>query len=171
MDVSSFWHILAVSRAAAGADPATHIRVLREQLMALAPAEIVEFDRIFREHMARAYDWNLWGAAYVIGGGCSDDGFTDFRAWLVSKGQEVFESALRDPDSLADVLADKDGDAQFEEFAYAASQAWEQKLGKSAHDFPGDTPTASSELTGEPWNEDEHELAARYPRLWAFSGA
>lgn len=170
MDLSTFWHILAVSRAAAGSDPDTHIRLLREELMSLPPAEIVEFDRIFREHMARAYDWNLWGAAYVIGGGCSDDGFTDFRAWLVSKGQEVYELALNNPDSLADVLDDKDGDAQFEEFTYVASQAWEQKLDKPAQDFPGDTPTTGSELTGEPWDEDDHELATRYPRLWALFG-
>jgi hypothetical protein len=171
MEVSRFWRILAVSRAAAGADPGVHIRTLREALMSLEPAEIVEFDRIFREHMARAYDWDLWGAAYVIGGGCSDDGFTDFRAWLVSKGQDVFGLALQNPDSLADVLDDKDGDAQFEEFAYVASQAWEQKLGKPASEYPGDTPTASSKLTGEPWEEDEHELAGRYPRLWALFGA
>ncbi|EKC76209.1 hypothetical protein LEA_04821 [human gut metagenome] len=35
--------------------------------------------------------------------GCSDDGFIDFRAWLIAQGKEVYMNALRDPDTLADI--------------------------------------------------------------------
>jgi hypothetical protein len=36
----------------------------------------------------------------LINGGMSDDGFTDFRYWLISRGRDVYERALADPDSL-----------------------------------------------------------------------
>lgn len=44
----------------------------------------------------------FWAAAYVINGGCSDDGFEYFRGWLITQGREVFQQALSDADSLAD---------------------------------------------------------------------
>lgn len=33
---------------------------------------------------------------------CSDDGFIDFRAWLVGQGRNVYMTALKDPGSLAE---------------------------------------------------------------------
>ncbi|MFC9245678.1 DUF4240 domain-containing protein [Streptomyces sp. NPDC057136] len=45
----------------------------------------------------------LWAAAYVINGGCSDDGFDYFRGWLIAQGREVFERTAADPDALAEV--------------------------------------------------------------------
>src|SRR3712207_5718267 len=134
MDHQKFWSVIDTSRQAASGEPGAHVGTLRAALKEMDADEIVAFDRIFREHLARAYTWDLWGAAYLIGDGCSDDGFNDFRAWLISKGQAVYEAALADPDSLADVVSDVDGDAQFEEFTYVASQAWEEKLNKRPED-------------------------------------
>jgi hypothetical protein len=48
--------------------------------------------------MNRAYPWDLWGAAFVINGGCSDDGCERFRARLIMQGRDVFERALDDPE-------------------------------------------------------------------------
>ena len=57
-----------------------------------------------REYSRLAYVPALWDAAKLMNGlSCSDDDFTDFRAWLISCGQEVYLSALRDPDSLAGI--------------------------------------------------------------------
>ena len=42
------------------------------------------FEAAFRRYLNEAYTWDLWGAADVIHGGCSDDGFEYFRRWLVS---------------------------------------------------------------------------------------
>src|SRR5207244_5250545 len=110
--------------------------MLRVQLEQSEPDDIVEFDRLFREYWARAYTWDLWAAAYIIGGGCSDDGFMDFRGWLISKGEKVFENALKDPESLVHVVNEDDEDCQYEGFQYVASQAWENKTGKSMDDLP-----------------------------------
>ena len=69
----------------------------------------------------RAYRWDSWAAAYSIGSGCSDDGFTDFRYFLISMGREVFERALADPESLLSVArAPGVEDVFFGDFGYAA---------------------------------------------------
>ncbi len=49
-----------------------------------------------------AYAWPVWGAAYLVEGGCSDDAFMDFRDGLVLAGRATFERTLADPDTLAD---------------------------------------------------------------------
>jgi hypothetical protein len=71
--------------------------------------EIVDFELHYTDCIHRAHDAYLWLAAVVILGGCGDDTFTDFRAWLIAQGRQRFESALVDPDSLAD-LQSFDGD-------------------------------------------------------------
>lgn len=73
--------------------------------------------------------WNLWGAAYVINGGCSDDCFEYFRGWLVLQGRETFERALANPDSLA-VHPQLEGAAELEEVLYVARTVYQAKTGK-----------------------------------------
>jgi hypothetical protein len=165
MDEATFWQIIDASRQAAEGDPYEHADTLKDALMDLSLEEIVDFDRIFREYRAKAYDWGLWGAAYIIGGGCSDDGFMDFRAWLISKGEAVYEEALRNPDSLADVVTELDDSAQVEELNYVASKAWEEKSGKGFDEFPDIRVHEPREPTGEPWDEDEEVLAQLFPKL------
>jgi hypothetical protein len=53
--------------------------------------------------MADSYRNLLWAAAYLINGGCSDDGFESFRCWLIVQGRTVFERSVADPDTLADL--------------------------------------------------------------------
>ena len=64
--------------------------------------------------------------------GCSDDGFIDFRAWLIAQGRDTYLSALADPDSLAEVIPY--GDCCFETLSYVGDYAYEQLTGKSAYD-------------------------------------
>ena len=64
--------------------------------------EILDFRAAFDECLNRAYRWDLWGAAYVINGGCSDDGFDYFIGWLIAQGRDYFESALKDPERAGD---------------------------------------------------------------------
>lgn len=66
-------------------------------------SEIVEFAMCFGECLHESFDAKLWLAAVVIIGGCGDDKFFDFRCWLIAQGQERFEAAIRNPDSLADI--------------------------------------------------------------------
>ncbi len=170
MDSSKFWKIIDASRENAQGDLDAQIEALRKQLQDLSPAEIVKFQEIFDAYWLRAYCWDLWGAAYIIGGGCSDDGFMDFRAWLISKGEKAYEEALKNPESLVKVVKDEDESCQFEGFQYVASQVWEEKTGKEMNDFPRKNLNYPKSPAGEEWSEEGDDLKRRFPKLWRKFG-
>jgi Protein of unknown function (DUF4240) len=166
MNRSTFWTIIDASRKQSRGDVDEQLEILRSRLEQLEPDEIVQFGRIFEEYHIKAFTWDLWGAAYLIGGGCSDDGFLDFRGWLISRGEKVFERALEDPESLVRVVKGDD-ECRYEGFQYVASQAWEKKTGKTMRDFPEQTGLRySREPSGDRWNEDGDDLKLRFPKLW-----
>jgi len=155
-----FWRI--VDATVASSDEAQLAR-LRAALEALPDEDIVIFQTEFRKNSARAYSWDVWGAAYVINGGCSDDCFADFRSWLITRGQKIFEAALAKPDSLANVpgLAQVEG---FESFQYVAEEVYSKRTGRS---LPQSVFDASRlpEL-GPDWDfDDEAIMQKRYPNL------
>lgn len=163
MDNPSFWKLIDASRRKAGGDPGEQLEVLQSQLEKLSAAEIVDFDRIFTEYWVRAYTWDLWAAAYIIGGGCSDDGFADFRGGLISRGEKVYERSLANPESLT-----IDDDCQVEGFHYVASRAWEEKTGRPFDEYPQPNVSLPSDPSGAPWEEDD--LPRRFPKLWKTFG-
>jgi hypothetical protein len=121
MTLDAFWQLIDDSRreSAKLVDlPSTLIDVLSKQ----DDQEIVDFELHYVDCLHRAYDAYLWLAAVVIIGGCGDDTFSDFRGWLIAQGRQRFESALADPDSLAD-LESFDGDDGFPLLFYFGSVA------------------------------------------------
>lgn len=141
--------------------------VLFGRLIKQDPESIIEYSRIFHQKFSEAYIWDLWGAAYLIDGGCSDDGFMDFRYGLISRGQKVYEDALRNPDSLASVL-DEDSFIPNEDFGYVAQKAYEHLTGNEMPLFEYDHP---QEPSGDDWDFDESELCKnKFPKLWAKFG-
>jgi Protein of unknown function (DUF4240) len=168
MTLDQFWEHIDATR-----DPDS----LVERLAELPPDEILDFEYFWHTTSAQAYRWNLWGAAYLINGGCSDDGFIDFRSWLMLQGRKVFDAALANPDSLADVV---DGD-EAECECYPGSTAWFQATG-TKRDTAGltaqrtayearhpSTPAPRDEDMGENWDfDDEEQMRRRLPRLTAM---
>ena len=63
--------------------------------------------------------------------GCSDDGFIDFRAWLIYQGKEVYLNALKNPDSLAEI--EEHGECEFERLCYIGDEAYMEQTGRSAY--------------------------------------
>jgi hypothetical protein len=105
MDTEQFWTLIDDARVRV-ADPADAkaVAVRAASLLSAHPREeIVATEPVLLGLMAGSYRCPLWAAAYVINGGCSDDGFDYFRGWLIVQGREVFERAVADPDSLADL--------------------------------------------------------------------
>lgn len=109
---------------------------LATALLALPTEEILDFEEQLAEAKHQAYRWEVWGAAYLINGGCSDDGFQDFRAWLVAQGRDTFRRAVADPDSLAEHpavrrMADsrRDGWLGLESLHFAAEETYERRTG------------------------------------------
>ncbi len=171
MKEERFWAIIDATLPLAD-DPVRQKQALVAALKKMKPDDIAAFQAAFTETVDRAYTWDLWGAAYVIHGGCSDDGFEYFRRWLVSKGREVFETVVNDPERLAKMELEPgpDGGFQFEEFGYAGMEAWEAAGGQGKLMDQIDIPKATTEPDGEPFEEDEDHLSARFPRLWKRYG-
>jgi hypothetical protein len=156
MNIDEFWEIIA--NGSNSDEPET---IIRNELEKLSPDEIASYQSHFDTLHANAYRWSLWGAAYLIGGGCSDDGFTDFRYGLISMGKDVYESALADPDSLASLGPDVE--IANEDFGYLAQEVYEEK---TENEIPRIEYTAPIEPTGEEWDfDDENENSKRLPRL------
>ncbi|MEV0981575.1 DUF4240 domain-containing protein [Streptomyces sp. NPDC049915] len=167
MDETEFWELIDATREAAEGDPEEQADLLVDRLLRQDPEAVLDFARHFEVRYNRAYRWDLWGAAWVLLDGASDDAFDFFRCWLIGQGREVFEGALHDPDALADLLDafDEEIDGDGEELGYAADEAYEQLTGTVAPDLG--IPPAPSEPEGTPVDfEDEGALAERYPKLW-----
>jgi hypothetical protein len=164
MEWKQFWRIIEQAYRPDGPD---HFEALKEELDRFKWFEVVAFQARFDEAMAAANLIDLWGAAYLIQGGCSDDGFRDFRCWLIGRGRHAYEAALKNPDSLADIL---DGDP-VDGFGLdaAAVRVYEAKTGMS--DFYERLDREEEDLPPPPpegvdWDfEDEEEMKRRFPRL------
>ena len=127
MNKEQFWRI--VDNVRSSADPRDQGEVLfalQEQLRKLPSAEIMEWQEIFQFYDDAAYRDELWAASGAMGAHCSDDGFMDFRSWLISQGRDVYMAALRDPESLAEVDTEEQS-LNFEEYAYVAPKAYAQR--------------------------------------------
>jgi hypothetical protein len=162
MDINKFWQIVEAARDAAGADGDARVGALRERLSALPPAELQDFQDHYDLLHDRAYRWDLWAAAYIMNGGCSDDGFHYFRDWLISEGRQTYEAALRDPESLADL--GRVEMVQNESYGYVASELFDE-AGAGEIELGRLVPEGSSEPAGERWYEDA--VNSIYPRLAA----
>jgi len=164
MNQAAFWGLIGSARADADNDTERQSELLEERLSKLPPRQIVRFQEIRRQMDERAYTWDIWGAAYVIDDGCSDDCFRDFRAYVISLGPAVYERALRNPDSLATVVQDAEtGD--WENADDVAPDAYSSVTGD---DFPLDDTDLSGTPSGRPLDlDDAAALARRYPRLAA----
>lgn len=173
MDEPTFWELIQRTRVGAGGDPKQQEARLRRELESLNPTQIAAFGKRFSMYVHDAYHWDLWGAAYVIGGGCSDDGFWDFRAWLVSQGEDTYKAAIADPESLLDVVDKDDPDRNWLRFLDPSMFVWGEKMGKGElglDEYPGTVGSnLGDEPAGEQWEEDE-DLARRYPTLWEKFG-
>lgn len=164
MEWKSFWKLIEDSYLPDGPE---HFEALKAALALLPADDLVAFQTRFDEAMTAANTIDLWGAAYLINGGCSDDGFHDFRAWLVGRGRHAYEAALKNPDSLADLL---DGDPVSElGLDVAAARVYEEKTGKV--DFYDRLDREEKDLPPPPpegidWDfDDEKEMRKRFPRL------
>ena len=167
MSEEKFWEIIEQSKSE---DPQDQLDKLIEILSEMTVDDIFGFDYRLDKFLEQSYNSDLWAAAYVVCGGCSDDGFDYFRAWLVSRGKEIYEKALENPDSLIDVFAEMENDfPENEELLYATLDAYEELTGKEdfyevLDSFEDDFAILEIELT---WDEDDPKtLETICPKLF-----
>jgi Protein of unknown function (DUF4240) len=177
VDAGRFWEIIETARASAGRDRPFH-EALTDHLATLTEQDILEYYERFEKMRQALYRHDLWAAAYLIGGGCSDDGFIDFRAGLIAQGHDWYHKAAASPDSLADHPAVAgarhslcDNPLFYEEVNYAASAAF-QRLSGDEHVFWDELaargPRDCFAALGEDFDfDDDEEMRRRLPRLSA----
>ena len=156
MNIEEFW--LIIEKGKNSDEPE---EIVSEELKKLSTNDIESYQEHFDFLFNQSYQWNLWGAAYLIGGGCSDDGFTDFRYGLISKGREIYENALKDPEFLASL--DTNIEIDNESFGYVAQGVYEEITGNeiSRKEFEN-----QSDPIGEEWDfDDEHKNKKFLPKL------
>ena len=91
MDQKGFWSLIdAVNKEVSPEDTDGILKATQEKLLQLPLREILDFHNLLTLYMDLADIPDLVAAATIINDGISDDGFTDFRAWLVSRGREVY---------------------------------------------------------------------------------
>lgn len=133
MDTKLFWQVIDTARDATSNLEDMYDSLL-ENLSTLSVGDIILWGKIFTEYHTVSYKNKLWAAAYIMNGGCSDDGFDYFRGWLISQGQDMYLNALRNPDSLAKIDSSKD-EFEFEDMLSIASEAYFVKLKIEDRDY------------------------------------
>ncbi|PZR27930.1 MAG: polymerase [Citrobacter freundii] len=175
MDEDRFWNIVATSLKFAD-DQEKQEEFLISSLSKLPPKDIIGFRLRTDKLLFDTYNDKMWCAAYIMNGGCSDDGFEYFRCWVISRGKEVYYAAKENPDSLiSQVNEDEDEDDyiyEFESFWSAPLDAFEQVTKKSLYDFIDDDVFKTSEgnypAIEFSWQEDDPGSMRKIcPRLFA----
>jgi Protein of unknown function (DUF4240) len=142
MTESDFWTLIDEARNKAGNTKAIPVW-LEEHLSKQSPSEIMDFGAWLSMFMCRAHDERLWAAAGIVAGGLSNDGFVYFKCWLIAQGKAVYEAAVSNPDSLADLEfqhRDIFGPViSLEMLMYAYAWAYNKKTGKPKYS-PAEPP-------------------------------
>ena len=157
MSEEVFWELIQESRDKSEFD-SDFIEILKEKLEAMSATEIKKFQKLLLEKMNELNHWDIWALAYIVRKGCGDDEFDYFKAWVVSKGKEVFED-LKEMKLEKLKKPFKDSDAQLEEFMYVAQNAYENK---QYEEMPMPR-VKNTPIQGKEWSEDN--ICKDYPEL------
>lgn len=155
-----FWKIIETAGLEADS-PTEQVEAITSRLEEFRAGQIKRFQKILDQKMRLAYDWDIWALAYMAQGGCSDDAFEGFRAWLVLQGRRTFDLALQDIRKVMEfVPAGLETDSA--ELCSAAVIAYETRTGKAlpASKIPLENPK------GQAWEEDEIKQA--YSEVFSY---
>jgi hypothetical protein len=163
MDEDRFWKIIQNAKDSANGDYEQQQTELADELRKLRPDEIILFGNRFRHFRGQANTWELWGAIYIIHGGCGDDSFNDFREWVIGQGREFYYNTINSPETLVDVDTDKIEEVEWEGLGYVPATVFEELTGQEMP-YPCHE---KQETTGNEWAEEGDDLKQMFPRLAA----
>lgn len=163
MNKTQFWGIIEDAKESCGNNLEAYERHIKSKLETMSPEDIKEFQYIFKTYVKLADYYGLWFAAKIMAGYCSDDGFIDFRCWLISQGKYTYLNALRNPDSLADISLDH-RNCQFETLLYVGCNVYEDLTGKNIYENWDEDHAI--ELYDEFVNDINYDIGIEYPYRW-----
>ncbi|MEW2077101.1 DUF4240 domain-containing protein [Streptomyces sp. NPDC012403] len=177
MDTDMFWRLIENARAA---DTPLH-EALISLLAARGTEQVLAFQARFDVLDTAVDRWDIWAAGYLIGGGCSDDRFMDFKAGLIALGRTWYERAADCPDDLAEhpdirhaTVAGVDEAVFYEEMGFVTVAAYGRITGDEDGFYPALDRYRAHHGVGEdqPHDmgadfdfDDAQEMRRRLPRL------
>lgn len=131
MDKDKFWEIIEKVRNQCKDDTEKMVDVLGEELEKYPIEEVERFSSIFNTYHYIAYKEGLFSIGSMMNHYMmTDDGFIDFRYWLIAQGKEVYINAMKDPMALCTAEIKPIGDwYKFETFGYVPMKIIEEKTG------------------------------------------
>src|SRR5207247_1956245 len=129
MTLDDFWVIVDDASGRANGNKARFLDTISVSLRNLSAHEIVEFKRRMQDCVQHAYSWPLRAASEIVRDGCFHNEFEYFCAWLISRGRDTFDAAVRNADSLADLSIDDRASCEFEPFLEAPYEAYKRSTG------------------------------------------
>ncbi len=169
MDSSTFWTTIDTALSHCEGDSYDAFELVCEKLAKLPKADVAIFACYAGHFSQQAETWPLYQAYTLLMGVGTDDGFMDFRQSFVFLGSKRYNSALADPDSLAD-LPYRDIDFLCQEMLLNRFDdlldGWD--WGKTGWSPPPDVPVEEgvTEIRGKPY-ETWDQVVADFPRLTA----
>lgn len=136
MTINDYWQKIDDARQASGKLVEMPQRLI-DVLCTMDESEIIAYQSHYLDCISQSYDGKLWLGASVLMGGCSDDSFSDFQCWLIAQGRAAFESAIADPDSMAERqrFDGDDGYPMLFHLGSVAVDAFFKRLGIAGRDF------------------------------------
>ena len=168
-DEDAFWRVVEDARRRTDGDPDAMAEVLADEFADAGDDSLRSFQRQLVAASRRLYTWRHGTAADMVCGSLGDDGFTDWRSWVITLGRRTFEQIAADPDNLADVDDIEAGCAgEGELFGAAVSGIFQARHGNADDSFPvlepGDTSPAGAPPSGYPMHGTD-PLRATLPRV------
>lgn len=163
MELSQFWQIIDLSTISVEeANP-----TLKNRLNQLSDNELAEFDELYSRLVKKLWDWKYWGAAYVMCGCRSEYDYLDFCNWIMSRGQNLYNNFMADPDCLADLkdipLKDDLPYPYIDELDLTPGLLYEEKTGKELVHYN----VAVVPLLGKKTKDNKKFLKETYPKLFS----
>ena len=144
---------------------------LERTLKGMSNKDIAMFDGFFASLVAKAYRYDLWDCAFMIGGGCSDDAFTDFRSWMISMGREAFYEMLANADQVGkfakapgveDIFA---GNFRFVAVSVYGEATGRDRIPERFYDSQSDDEPLGDRLDPD----DADAFKAQFPMTWEIA--
>ena len=171
LDENTYWAIIENSIKNTSSQEDQEIYLIAE-LEKLSPKEIIGFRLRTDKLLYDTYNQELWCAAYIVNDGSTDGGFDYFRCWLISKGKDEYYSAVKNPDSILQIIDTSEEDEfEFEGFAYVAVSAFKALTTHELFDFIDynnfTTNDENYPILKFAWNVDEPETMQKVcPKLY-----
>lgn len=162
MELSKFWQLLDFSDVSADEINAS----LKSRLDKLSNEELATFDELYSRQLKRLWDWQYWGAAFVMCGCRTEYDYLDFCNWVMSKGKAVYDAFIVSPDCLAEIedipFKDELPYPYIDELDLLPGLLYEEKTGQELVHYN----VAIIPLSGKKTKDNKKYLKEHYPKLF-----